>query len=329
MKARENSALSLQNCYTMLPIINKNSMPVQDFIPPGLLASDLDNEVPVMLFNRLKKVSAKNKKLEEENRLLNKKIEHLSSQLVKQDAAASYGLLVQGMVHNLNNPLAVINGRLDLLNLSMQKDHKQGVFNLDKYKENVALIKKNLENLTSMIRNTLARSVNHKSEEKTEIDINSLFEQELKFLEANTFFKHNINLKLETNPDLPKIQAVYSDLSQIFMNIIQNSIDAMWQSREKTLTVKTDSNDQQITVEISDTGCGIAEENLPKIFDVFYTTKPKCSTEIGNSSPTGTGLGMYMVAKLAEEYNMKYEIKSQVNVGTSFKILIPVKKIFT
>jgi len=324
MKTKENSALSLQNCYTLIPVLGNRIISGSDLNIKGVYSDGFDTNLPPILFSRLKKVSAKNKKLEEENRLLNKKIQHLSSQLVKQDAAASYGLLVQGMVHNINNPLAIINGRLDLLKLSMQRDFKESDPNIEKYKENISLIKKNLENLTSIVRNTLDRSVNHKSEKKTEIDINSLFEQELKFLEANSFFKHNIQLDYECQPNLPKVVAVYSDLSQIFMNLVQNSIDAMWQSDKKVLTVKLTGTKEQITVKIADTGCGIAEENLQKIFDVFYTTKPKYSTGSENCSPTGTGLGMYMVARLAEEYGITYDIKSRVNEGTSFEIHIPV-----
>lgn len=324
MKTKNDGVLKYHNSFTLHPLPQICNTFGKNTALHDLAYDDFEMNVNDFTSTRFKIMSIQNKKLVEENKMLHKKVQHLSSQLVKQDAAASCGLLVQGMVHNLNNPLSIINGRVDLLSMILQQDQKQGQLDPEYYKENLNHLKKAIANITSIVRNTLIRSLNHKSEEKKDIDINSLFEQELNFLEANPFFKHQIKLNFISQPNLPRVNAVYSDLSQIFMNIVQNSIDAMWQSKEKVLTVKTSSRNQQIIVEISDTGCGIAEENIPKIFDVFFTTKPTCSTEVDNCSPTGTGLGMYMVAKIAQEYNITYEIKSKVNEGTSSKIIIPV-----
>jgi len=144
----------------------------------------------------------------------------------------------------------------------------------------------------------------------------------LEFLQANMFFKHQIKKEFNFSEEIPTIKAIYSDFSQILLNIIQNGIDAMWETKEKVMKIKTSFIDNKILINISDSGCGIPDKNLKKIFNIFFTTKP---TEEGqNNHPVGNGLGLHMVSQLANIYGIKIDVKSKINEGTSFAIEIPI-----
>ena len=100
-------------------------------------------------------------------------------------------------------------------------------------------------------------------------------------------------------------------INQAILNIIQNAIHAMSNGGTLTLTVKNDGD--YVLFSVEDTGCGIAEENLAKIFEPYFTTKE-----------TGTGLGLTNVYKIVKEHNGDISVESKVGVGTTFNIRLPV-----
>ncbi|MCK4296764.1 MAG: ATP-binding protein, partial [Candidatus Marinimicrobia bacterium] len=99
---------------------------------------------------------------------------------------------------------------------------------------------------------------------------------------------------------------------------------AMHESKEKTLTIKTYSDDDFIYIEISDTGCGIPETDIPNLFTPFYTTKPSYIEE-GTKRPKGTGLGLFSTYQILKPYGVKFYVESEVGKGTTFKIKIPIQ----
>jgi signal transduction histidine kinase len=131
-------------------------------------------------------------------------------------------------------------------------------------------------------------------------DILGLFESKCKKQ------KIEITKEMET---LPTLSADPDQLSQVFVNLILNAIDAMPQGG--TLKVKSSLFEKfKIAVEISDNGMGIPEEELSHIFDPFYTTKPE-----------GTGLGLSIVNQIMQEHRGKIEVASKVGEGTAFKLV--------
>ncbi len=119
------------------------------------------------------------------------------------------------------------------------------------------------------------------------------------------------------------MRGIYSDFSQIFSNIIKNAIDAMCQTERKILTVKTEKDDGFAVVEIGDTGVGIPDDILPKIWDIFFTTKPTIYARKGDE-PVGTGIGLATVKRLLEKYGATVEVKTKVGEGTSFILKFPL-----
>ena len=236
-----------------------------------------------------------------------RKLEH---QLMQQSRLSSIGLLTAGIAHNLRRPLTGLMGYIDLAQSGMRE-----LKDLDKMM-NMA------RNMEDIIQTMLIKSRRSQEKEKNSININDLLSTELSFLESDPFFKHKVEKEYHYQDDLPLIQGIYSDFSQGLMNIIHNGLHAMHQSKLRKLTVKTWSDQNSVNVSISDTGCGIAKENIPKLFTPFFSTKPRSgSGEL--REPTGTGLGLYSSYQLLQPYGVKFHIESELEKGTAFLTQIP------
>ncbi len=235
----------------------------------------------------------------------------LQLELIKEHKLATIGELAAGIAHNLNNPLSTLMGYIELMKM--------------KYPE-IPELNKLLSQTKKMngIINTLVRkSEKDHLRSAIELDLNQLIREELNFLEADLHYKHQIECEVDLADDLPPINAVYSDFSQSFHNIVRNALDAMFKSDEKKLAIKTSVNKNEIVLSVQDTGCGIDEKNLSNIFTPFFTTKPVRGEQAGDE-PYGTGLGLSSVYKLLAPYGVKFDVNSELGKGTSFVIRIPV-----
>jgi signal transduction histidine kinase len=105
-----------------------------------------------------------------------------------------------------------------------------------------------------------------------------------------------------------------SEINQVFMNLLVNAAHAI--EKEGDIWVKTERNESHLTISIKDSGKGIPEEDLPKIFDPFYTTK---------DPQKGTGLGLFIVSQIVHRHKGEMKVESKVGVGTTFFITFPVK----
>ncbi len=115
--------------------------------------------------------------------------------------------------------------------------------------------------------------------------------------------------------DVPPILCAPSRINQIFINLVTNAVQAM--DGKGTLTITTKARDGWVDIEVCDTGCGIPSENLSKIMDPFFTTKP-----VGQ----GTGLGLSIVRRIVDEHGGKITVDSKVGVGTSITISLPIDR---
>jgi PAS domain S-box-containing protein len=232
----------------------------------------------------------------------------LERQLVQSERMASVGTVAAGIVHNLKNPLTGIMGFAQLLKLRQpDSDEADRIVN-------------SAQQMNEMIENILSKSRQKKTPEP--VDINQLLQRELDFLQADRFFKQEVALDIHLEPSLPKITGVYTDLSQVFGNLLRNAAEAMYDQEEKKMTVSTATlKGEGVLVEIGDTGYGIPEENLSELFVPFFTTKEGD----GETEPKGTGLGLYMVQQILNSYGAKIDIESTVGKGTTFQVMIPIK----
>jgi signal transduction histidine kinase len=173
--------------------------------------------------------------------------------------------------------------------------------------------------MSQMIEDILAKSRQKKSPEA--IDFNALIQRELDFLQANPGFKHDVDKQVSLAENLPVTMGIYTDFSQIFGNLLRNAVDAMHDSDQKQLSVRTALDGEHIMVEIADSGCGIPSSILPQLFEPFFTTK---SSNGEDGKPMGTGLGLYTVRELLEARDATIEVESEEEQGTLFRVRIPV-----
>lgn len=237
----------------------------------------------------------------------------LEEHLRQAQKLEAIGLLASGIAHNINSPLSAI-----IMTAEMAQTNHPGIREFDDILQASSRIQEIISNL-------MTKSRKEQSREVMEIDINQLVKTELKFLEANLFFKHNVNLELDLHPNLPPTRGLYSDFSQGFQNIIQNALDAMDALADNRLWVKTSPglNGKTAILSIRDNGCGIPEENLEKIFQPFFTTKA-CNGTKDSVRPSGTGLGLSTVHQMLSKYGVTIEVNSQEGEGTEFILSIPV-----
>ncbi|MFH1011497.1 MAG: ATP-binding protein [bacterium] len=222
----------------------------------------------------------------------------------------SIGLLASGIAHNLNGPLSCIQGLTELLRTVHPETTE------------LEVILKQVRKVKDII-HTLMLKARHQEETRARhIQLNELLKTELAFLEANLFFKHEVEKIYDFDPDLPEVWGVYSDFSQALMNIVNNAIDAMYATPEKILQIRTKQENGRVLVEIQDSGMGMAEGVMARIFEPFFTTKPPADGKQGDG-PTGTGLGLSASRELLVRYDGRIEIRSQSGRGATFTVSLP------
>lgn len=250
---------------------------------------------------------------ETEKRQLENLHRSLEDKLLREQKLSEIGILASGIAHNLNGPLSIIVGYLDLL-YSRAGDL-----------EEIPIILAQTERMRDIISNMMIKSRQEQDGRSRTLSLNTLLKNELKFLDANLNFKHNIEKQFEFAVGLPEIYGVYSDFSQSFLNIINNALDAMVDSPVKKLSVKTSFDRENITVEFKDTGCGLDPSDADKLFTPFYTTKPPVG-EAEPGHPTGTGLGLSSTYQLIKKYHGTLLVDGSPGNGAHFTVLIPIKE---
>jgi len=274
-----------------------------DYIGKPFKAEELLAKVRV--FMRLKSVEDQ---LHELNKVLNDQVRMRTEQLVDAERMAAIGRYAAGIVHNLNNPLQVIMGNAELLAVK-QPDNR-----------NIMNLRKAAAQMKKIISTILSTSYRESSTEYVFIDLNELLKDQVELLRANSFFKHRVTTEMKLGA-IPPYRGIYHHFSQSIGNLISNAVDAMYKSEHKVLTIETSVREGFICVDISDTGHGISEKKMEKIFNPFYTTKPLTA---GDDRPTGTGLGLASAKEMIESYDGKILVKSVEDAGSTFTVMLPV-----
>jgi signal transduction histidine kinase len=230
----------------------------------------------------------------------------MSEKLVQADKLVLLGQLSASLVHEIRNPLAAVNLNLQLLSRALSENKE-----LLSY-VNTAL--QGVERISKIIDVTL--SFSRQSEPFIEkLNLNTVVVSTLDLIN-HLLRKKEITLSFDLKNDLPLISADSKHLQQIIVNLITNAIDAI--EKKGTITLKTyvedypENNLKLVCLTVEDDGVGIAEEDLDKIFNPFFTKKP-----------SGTGLGLAITQKLLYKYNGTIEVQSRVGEGTAITIKFP------
>jgi PAS domain S-box-containing protein len=245
---------------------------------------------------------------------LRERTELMEIELLSEQRLAAIGLLASGIAHNINTPLMGIYGAAQLI--KMKHPELDDLSDLDGVIAQV-------ERINGIVRNLMWKSRQEQETAIQEINLTQLLQEELRFLEADMDFKHNVQKHFTFADVVPCIMGRYSDFSQSIMNVVRNALDAMHKCEEKHLYVSTEVQNGEIRITVRDTGCGIRAEQREKIFLPFYTTKP-IAGQSDSAEPTGTGLGLSTVQRLLTPYGVRFVVDSELNKGTSFSIYVPI-----
>jgi len=229
----------------------------------------------------------------------------LQDQLMHADRLATIGLLAAGVAHELNEPLANILGFSQLVK-KCPGTPQQALKDAEKIESASLHAREIIKKLL-----TFARQV---PSEKKLVDLNQVVAEGLFFFDARCR-KNGIELVRTFAPYLPEIIADPAQLNQVLVNLAANALHEMAQGG--ILRVETRANDSHVLLVVEDTGPGMSQEILRKIFTPFFTTK-----DVGK----GTGLGLSVVHGIVAGHGGEIKVDSQVGVGTKFEIQLPITR---
>ena len=240
--------------------------------------------------------------LEDEVESRTKDLEHVQEKLIRSERLAAVGELASGVGHELRNPLNVIRNCAYLLNMSLTDKGDEEALNtlkvLDKQIDIANKIVTDLLDFTRIQPPALAR-----------VELNNLIKESLSWVTM----PENITINANLNGNSLQVKIDAEQISRVFANIVSNAIQAM--NGKGELKIDTGIEGSLAWTKFTDTGCGIPEENMEKIFEPLFTTKPK-----------GIGLGLAISKRLVEQNGGKIEVASQIGKGATFTVKLPLEK---
>ncbi|MDJ0621317.1 MAG: ATP-binding protein [Desulfocapsaceae bacterium] len=232
----------------------------------------------------------------EQNKLINEKLQRFA----QSEKLASMGMLAAGIAHEINNPLTNA-----MLNLEMVKERLSGE---EKVENKLSSIDRNL-NRAAKIAGELLHFSRDKEDTFERVNLNEVITSSINLVKNQ---KRNVKINLSLK-EIPDIMGIPYKLQEVVINILLNSMDA--NEEGDFIDITTCNTGNQAIMEITDTGHGIQADDLPKVFDPFYTTK-----EIGK----GTGLGLSVCYNIVKQHNGDISLVSSENGGTVVTVSFPV-----
>jgi signal transduction histidine kinase len=226
-------------------------------------------------------------------------LKQIGERLATAERMAALGEVAAKVAHEIRNPLVSIGGFAQRLENKLDGN----------LKEYATIIAREVKRLEAILRDILGFVREVRLSIKA-VDLNVLIRSVLSLVESEAVER---GIALESSfADVPNVLVDSDRIKEAFLNIMNNSIQAV--GAHGKITTKTYPLNGNVVVEIIDTGAGIAEKDLPFIFDPFYTTKP-----------TGTGLGLAITRRIIEEHKGRIEVRSRPGEGTTIRVLLPSK----
>ena len=232
----------------------------------------------------------------------------LEEQLQQREKLSSIGLLAAGVAHEVNTPLTGVSSYTQmLLGMLNENDPKHAL---------LQKVRTQAERATNIVNNLLNFSRTGSATEFAEVDVARVLDDTLQLLEPQ-LRRSQIEIVRRFDKDAPEVYGNAGKLQQVFTNLILNARDAIPDGGRITVATET-AEDGSLVAEISDTGIGIAPENVAKIYDPFYTTKG-----VGQ----GTGLGLAVSYGIVQEHAGRITVDSTPGHGTTFRITLPTARV--
>ena len=236
--------------------------------------------------------------------------------LKRAEQLASLTTLAAGVAHEIKNPLGSISIYVQLIEKIIKKNMDNDCQCYKDFREYSDIIKEEIARLEDTI-NSFLFSVRKLELDIEDVNINELILSTVSFLKYE-IEKNNVNIDIKFDKDnlILKLDAKY--IKQSLINIIQNAIDAMSENsadKKKEIYIKLKTIDNYAVISIKDTGIGMEDETLNKIFEPYFTTKRH-----------GTGLGLTNVVRIIEAHNGNVSIESEYGKGSEFIIKLPLQQ---
>jgi len=228
-------------------------------------------------------------------------------QLLQSEKMAAVGQLISGVAHELNNPLTAILGYSQLLAETSDVTPRGA--------EYLGKIHRQAQRTHRIVQNLLSFARQHQPE-RAAADLNQVIEDTLQLREYDLRL-NNINLHREYAEDLPACTADAHQLQQVFLNLVNNAVDAILENAKSgDIRVRTWTEDHAVLAEICDSGPGVQEPQ--RVFDPFYTTKG-----VGK----GTGLGLSICYGIVKEHGGEISVRNLPNRGAAFVVRLPLQNV--
>ena len=227
--------------------------------------------------------------------------------LIMSQRLAALGQMASGVAHEINTPLASIAGCAEGLLVKVKNDRYDPVL----FEEYLQIVEEEIRRCKSITTGMLS-FVRTATYEKKDVRINEALDKALEIISFQGRLR-DVEIVRNYQADLPVIFASEGELRQVFLVIMMNALDAM--ENRGTLTVETKTKGSAVIIRITDSGPGIAKENLSRIFDPFFTTK---------SDKGGTGLGLSIAFKIMANHNGTIDAHSEKGKGTTFTLSLPL-----
>ena len=275
---------------------------------------------------------------------LNARLGEAQGQLLQSEKMASIGQLAAGVAHEINNPIGYVQtnmGSLEsylgdlfrILDAYAGADEAlpadlQACVEVQRLKAELDLdfLREDIPKLMAESRDGITRvsKIVQDLKDFSHVDSN----QEWKWADLHQGLDSTLNVasnEIKYKADvvkeygtLPQVECLPSELNQVFLNLLVNAAHAIADGERGTITLRSGCDDKQVWVEVTDTGSGIAPENLKRIFDPFFTTKP-----IGK----GTGLGLSLSYGIVKKHGGSIEVDSELGKGSTFRVILPINQI--
>lgn len=237
----------------------------------------------------------------------------LDEQLIQSQKLAAIGEISSGIAHEINNPLAIIGQESEWVNHLLQSDELRDFKQIHDLTDSLREITRQVKRCKEVTH----RLLNFARKMETllqRVDVNRLIEDMTKWVERETK-QHNIHIVRRFQKDLPPVVSDAPLLRQVILNLLDNAAYAIQKDGAITLTTRL-ADHGQVEIIVTDTGSGISKENLSRIFNPFFTTKPPGK---------GTGLGLSICYRIIDKLGGHISVASEPGHGTTFTIRLPQK----
>jgi len=272
-----------------------------DYLMKPIELEHLYNKI-IQAYDKIQRIEAEQKETEYRKQM--------EQQMIATERLASLGTLAAGVAHEINNPLAIIRESTGWMRQLFARDELKNIPRHEDFKGTLDKIEKSVDR-ASRITHQLLGFVRKSETTVTEVNLAELAEEAIRLIMHETQ-NRDIKIVRHVEPALAFIRSDPNQLRQVFLNLLTNAVHAIRSVGTITIDIQDAGESQVVTV--SDTGQGIPRENLDRIFEPFFSTKP---------TGEGTGLGLFVTRGILDKLGGTVAVESEIGLGASFCIRLP------